>query len=420
MRGAVLALAVKDLKLLVRNRGAFFFTFIWPLVTAVFFGAVMSGGDRPARIRIAVVDEDGTPAASAFVEALRERQGLDIVQTSRDEALDLVRRGRRTAMAALPRGFGESLDRMFYGSPPTIDVWIDPARSAEASILEGLLFQQAAEGMTQLFQDPANAGQRARDALRDFNAEHPTPPPGAAGVPRFLQELDAFLSGAPATGPAGAGGWQPLVIRTHAAATETGRPRSAFEVTFPQGALWGVIGCVMSFSIGVASERSRGTLLRLLAAPITRARLLLGKALACFVGILVVEAAVFLLGRIVFGVRPTSLALLALAAVSVAVAFAGLMMAIASVGRTEQSAAGAGWAAMLPLAMLGGAMIPLFVMPPWMARASDLSPVKWGILALEGAVWRGFTASDMALPCAILLLLGATGFTVGARAFRTS
>ena len=67
------------------------------------------------------------------------------------------------------------------------------------------------------------------------------------------------------------------------------------------------------------------------------------------------------------------------------------MMLISTLGRTEQSASGAGWAILLVMAMLGGGMVPLFVMPAWMATASNVSPVKWAILALEGALWRGFT-----------------------------
>ena len=46
------------------------------------------------------------------------------------------------------------------------------------------------------------------------------------------------------------------------------------------------------------------------------------------------------------------------------------------------------------------------------------SGIKWGILALEGAIWRGFTPADMLLPCGILVVVGIVGFTVGARVFR--
>jgi ABC-2 type transport system permease protein len=52
-------------------------------------------------------------------------------------------------------------------------------------------------------------------------------------------------------------------------------------------------------------------------------------------------------------------------------------------------------------------------MPSWMRAVSVLSPVRWGILGLEGAIWRHFTLSEMALPCAILVGVGIVGFVVG-------
>ena len=92
-------------------------------------------------------------------------------------------------------------------------------------------------------------------------------------------------------------------------------------------------------------------------------------------------------------------------------------MVVAVLGRTEQSAGGLGWAIMMPLTLLGGGMVPLFALPRWMQAAGSVSPVKWGILALEGAIWRGFGPAEMLLPCGVLLAVGAAGFLAGARLF---
>ncbi len=56
----------------------------------------------------------------------------------------------------------------------------------------------------------------------------------------------------------------------------------------------------------------------------------------------------FLVGHFFFDVNPTSWALLALAAACAAAGFVGIMMLISVLGKTEQAAAGAGWAVMLP------------------------------------------------------------------------
>ena len=71
---------------------------------------------------------------------------------------------------------------------------------------------------------------------------------------------------------------------------------------------------------------------------------------------------------------------------------------------------------LMPMTLFGGGMMPQFIMPPWMQTAGNLSPVKWAILGIEGALWRGFTPAEMLLPCAILVGFGAVCFALGVRA----
>jgi hypothetical protein len=40
------------------------------------------------------------------------------------------------------------------------------------------------------------------------------------------------------------------------------------------------------------------------------------------------------------------------------------------------------------------------------------------LVAVEGAIWRNYSLSEMLLPCGILLGIGAVTFVVGAKAFR--
>ena len=69
----IIALALKDLRLMPRNKGGMFFTFAWPIVLMVLFGFAFGGrgdGDEPGKVRIAVVDEDGSPGSAAFLTKL--------------------------------------------------------------------------------------------------------------------------------------------------------------------------------------------------------------------------------------------------------------------------------------------------------------------------------------------------------------
>jgi ABC-2 type transport system permease protein len=177
---------------------------------------------------------------------------------------------------------------------------------------------------------------------------------------------------------------------------------------------------MMSFAVSLAVERSRGTLTRLLMSPAPSWALLAGKGLACYLAITIVQAVLMTIGALFFGVRPSSVPLLLLALVIVPLAFVGIMMFVASLGTTEQGSAGAGWAIMMPMSMLGGGMVPLAVMPGWMQSLSVISPVRWMIVAYEGAIWRNFSLVEMATPCAILVAIGLVAFALGARRFQAT
>jgi ABC-2 type transport system permease protein len=183
-----------------------------------------------------------------------------------------------------------------------------------------------------------------------------------------------------------------------------------------------VIGCCLSLGLTIVTERTRGTLVRLRMSPLSRTRLLAGKALACFVLTVCVASGLLVIAAVVpmFHVIPTSIPLVALAIVCIGICFTGLMMMIAVIGKSEQSAAGLGWGVMLIFSMLGGGMVPQFVMKPWMIALGSISPVKWAMMALDGAIWRGSSLAELAMPCGILVAIGVVTFFIGTRLFRWS
>jgi ABC-2 type transport system permease protein len=190
-------------------------------------------------------------------------------------------------------------------------------------------------------------------------------------------------------------------------------PRNGYQIVFPAMLLWGLLGCAATFAIGIVTERSSGTLLRLRAAPIARASVLAGKAAACITASLLDAALLSLIGALLLGVRIVDPLKYSAAVFAIATCFAGLTMALSMIGRTEQAVAGAGWATLIVMAMLGGAMVPLSLMPGWLLSLADFSPVKWGILALEGATWRGFDWRELSGWLVRLLAFGLAAFGAG-------
>jgi ABC-2 type transport system permease protein len=179
-----------------------------------------------------------------------------------------------------------------------------------------------------------------------------------------------------------------------------------------------VLACAATFAVSIVVERRQQTLLRMHAAPIAATHILAGKSLACMITTLVVTSGLVILGVVAFGVRVSQPLLLAITMLCIAACFVGLMMGLSVLGKTEQSASGLAWMILLLMAMFGGGMIPLFIMPKLLQTLSHLSPIKWAILAIEGCIWRQFSAGELLLPWTVLLAVGAACFLVGLRFFR--
>jgi ABC-2 type transport system permease protein len=192
------------------------------------------------------------------------------------------------------------------------------------------------------------------------------------------------------------------------------------ELVAPAAVLWGVLGCAASFAISLAAERQRGTLRRLRSLPISAFELLLGKALACFAACLTTALVLLGLAVLVFDVRLAHpLGLLSTVA-ALAACFTGIMALLSTLGSTEQAVAGTGWATLLVLGMLGGVMAPRMIMPEWLEHAGAFSPVRWGLVALEHALWRDGSMRAFLEPSGLLFVTGVLGIVLGSWVSRRS
>jgi len=420
---AIWALAAKDLRLLLRDRADLFWILGFPIVMALFFGSISGGGGPRAALPIAVVDQDASPMTQSIVDRLRSSEGLKVREAPLDSARNLVRRGDLVAYVLFPAGTGASFG--FGGdSTQSVEIGVDPRRSAEREYLRG--FVTAA--LFQSIQGSFGASGGGRDQVRaslDQLRENPDIAPEARerqgtmlrALESFMVALDSTRTDT-ATGGTDGEAAGPNIRVVEVTENDSG-PRSAYEVTFPSSIAWALIGVCMSFAVSLVQERMTGTFLRLRLAPIGRATILAGKGLACALAAAVAVTIVLCLGVFVFGVRISNPPLLAAAIGASAFCFTGVMMVVSVLGKTPPSVAGAGWGIMLLLSMTGGGMIPLVAMPAWMQAVSNYSLVRHAIVAVEGAVWRGFGWGEALPPLGILIGAGILGMAVGSRLLRT-
>lgn len=423
---AIIALAAKDLRLLGRDRAAVFFTVAFPVLFAAVFGMIYSGMGGPrSAVRIVVVDVSPGPASEAIITRLRSHAVFEISSAqSREEARELVRRGRRAAYVVIPEDVARLGPLMVTGGSATIELGIDPSRTHERAMIEGLVSQAAFEQVSASFQEADSIRAMAAESRRALARSSAVDLPRRAALGSVLGELDRLADALDAADPGEVGSAGRTTAPPIRVATEevTGRQApdwhaSAFSITFAQGVVWALIGCAASFSMSLVIERSGGTLLRLRAAPLPALHVLAGKAMACIAATLVATAILIGMGIVAFGLRIGNPPMLAAAILASSIAFVGIMMVLAVLGRTPRAAGPLGYAILLSMAILGGGMMPHFMMPAWMQSIGRVSPVKWTVVAVENAVFRGATWGEQALPLGVLLAIGAAGIGIGAWCF---
>jgi ABC-2 type transport system permease protein len=149
-----------------------------------------------------------------------------------------------------------------------------------------------------------------------------------------------------------------------------------------QGALFVAI----FFGLAVVWERDVGQLQRLLATPLPRAAIVLGKATGAGVRSLA-QASLLLIVVAIAGIGlrwtvPGVIGALALLAITTA-AFACLSMWLAAHLRTRERFMGIGQLITMPLFFASSALYPLAIMPAWLHALARVNPLTYEVLGMR-------------------------------------
>lgn len=382
-------IAVKDVKILLRDKAAFLIMLGMPLVLIFILGSALGnvGESENIDISVAIVNTDTGTAGEHFAEAILDVEELEAVFNidlrSDPDAVRLeVERGDLTAALVIPEGFSDALAS---GSPVELEVLQDPGSELTAGVWAGV----------------------ARAAAANLSA--------GQVVSMTAAEL---LEGAGAPGPQPGGMTSGAEMRFDAVSIEEVEVEPEKQVSMIDYYAAGQTGMFLMFgamfgAFGFVRERREQTLARLLASPASKAEVVGGKSL----GILFVASAQFLvlyLGtRFLFGVDwgPTPGGVLMIGFAE-AWAATGLAMTLSALGKTERAIGGIGPTVIMLFAALGGSMVPTALMPGWMTPFQRISPVYWAVSSFLDLM-RGEALSVALLPFAVLLGIGAALFGFG-------
>jgi ABC-2 type transport system permease protein len=330
------AVAVKEVRQLSRDRVTFGMIVGVPLLQMLLFGYAINFDVR--NIATVVQDEANSSMSREFLSQLRATQvvNLEYVAGSAAEVDRLMREGRASMAVVIPRDFER---RLQSDTRPVVQVLVDGSQPTLSSVAGGI-------------------------ALMPMLARHGEGPyaGGKRATPRRIE------------------------IRT----LYNPEKRTAVQIV---PALIGVIlsmTMVLFTSGAIVRERERGNLELLIATPLGRLELMVGKLLP-YVGIGLIQTTLILVvGSALFTVPVVgSLLDLYLATLLFIAASLGLGLFVSTLAQTQFQAFQLAFVTMLPSILLSGFMFPFEGMPEAAQWIAQVLPLTHFNVIIRGVMLRG-------------------------------
>jgi len=403
-----LSITLKDLQLLVKDRGALFQYLLLPLLfVLVFSGGLSSIGNSPAdiRLKLAVVDLDGGSGAQTLLAGINAAGGVRTELYDQADAEALLDENKLGRVLFIPADFSAGLSA---GSPVTLRMVAHPDASAQETESVLLVVEGVANTMTLESQILASLRQ-----MGDMQA----------GNPDAVQAFSTDRLVAQASNQFEQSRTRPLIVVKQTVPAKQGESKAMPDLG--KAVLSGVTVLFVFLSAQTAArsiyeEKKVGSFRRLMAAPLSRPALIAGKILPNFITALVQILVIFLFGSLglrLIGATPVPLenSLLGVALVSIVMALcaSALGIVIAAIARTENQIGGMGTLVLWGMGLLGGCIAPAFLLDRYLGPLPKIVPQYWANRAFDDLLLRGLGLQDVALELAVLLGFAILFFVIG-------
>jgi ABC-2 type transport system permease protein len=365
-RTRLLAVARKEAIQLRRDWRSLVLAFVLPVLLLVLFGYAITWDVN--RIPLAVLDHDGTRASRELVDAFLASHYFVLAERiDRDRDADrILVSGDALMVLVIPRGFS---DDVASGRSAPVQALVDGSDANTASI---------AMGYTQAIAQRIGLGILAQ--------EHAAGPPLAAATRVWYNE----------------------------------------ELSSRNMIVPGLVAVIMMIiaamltSLTIAGEWERGTMEQLVATPVTRAEIVVGKLLPYLAIGMIDVALCTVLGVALFGVPfrgdPFLLAGLSLAFLTGSL---GLGLCISAVARNQLLATQMAMVlTFLPAFLLSGFMFAISVMPKPLQAVTLLVPARYFLVVTRGIFLKGVGISELSLQGLLMVVFAVAGLGLAIRVFR--
>lgn len=373
MRTRVPAIARKELLHIVRDWRTLAMAFVLPVIMILLFSYAITFDIR--NLQLAVADEDRSKASRALIERFTA-SGYFRLTAAVDHAEQLpplLDNGTAQLALAIPLDYAKTIERM---EPQSVQVIFDGSDNNTATIAAGYVDSIFA----------AMNFETVRVSL--IKAGMP-----AGGVPPIATRVRVWFN--------------PELNSTH-----TIVPGLVAIIMLSMSALL--------TSLTVVRERERGSLEGLIATPVRKSEIILGKTLP-YLGIALLDCLIVTgIGVFMFGV-PFNGSVTVFTILSLIFSVAGLSIGLlASVVASNQLFANqiVILSTLLPSMLLSGFMFAIKSMPGWVQTATYAVPARYFVAICRGIMLKDQPMSDLTKPTLFLLVYAVVLMSLAVRRFR--
>jgi ABC-type multidrug transport system permease subunit len=403
-------LTIKDLKVFTSDRGALFFSVLFPFLFIVLFNFVLAGvGSADDRLQIRMVTREPAGGVSHQIIGALETKDASSLGPGEPEIIWLkdyrqamkdVEDKKIAGFVAFPDNFTEAV-LMGYGT--NLEVVYNASDTQSIAALEGMARSIASAVGTQ---------QVVNNTVIGILVEQELYRPGAIGdLAQTIRELLTGQTGNTTEPDA-------ITFKTEAVGEVKSINPSNFVIP---GYLVMFVFMTASFAAAqITKERQNHTLERLMSTSASRTSILGGiYSGTVFKGLL--QIIIFWgMGIFVFkmdlGIAPAAVFLISILMILMASAF-GVMLS--TLAKTERSASSIGVLASLIMAPLGGCWWPLFITPRWYQFIAKITPHAWATTGFNKLIVFGADFNAVIPEMLVLLAFGIVFGAIAVLMFRT-
>jgi len=389
----IYAIWKNDLRRRLRSPLAIVLMMLIPLVLTLIIGLVFgrSGDVGLPDIRVLLADNDDGFLSNFLQQGLQQEslgEMITLVDVEEAEGLDLMERGKASAMIIVPEGFTQDLldDR-----PVVLRVIKNPAESFLPMIVEEAVEMNALVlgGGMKIFAGPVSLLEGMFDA--------DSWPSGGElqvlldGAHDRLLLVNGYLSDSLIT-------YETVQLRDD----EEEEGFNLYAYILPGSMMIGLLFISQIVLKDLVREKDVGTIVRLFSAPLEAGHLIAAKILSAFTITGAACILLFLIGRFALGIdlgRPlpfvAQFAATILMCTGVIALFYGFL-------RTERAADSVSSVVIIVIALLGGSMLSYEMMGEQMQRVAHFSPVFWAIDGFKRIIIEDAGLAEIALNIIVL------------------